>query len=341
MTLSEAAPDVSADGCQDTGRLTAFLGASPQVTELLRQAQAAARGGSHPIVISGPMGAGKTHLARFIHQQSPRAQRHLEIIDCGALPELENSLFGHRRGAFTHAERDLGGRLQRAGGGTAVLDDFERLSLRQQDQLHRVVEDGTFYPLGAERPVRIDTRFIATTNKAVVEEVEHGRLKPDFVSRLSYFELRVVPLAERLADIPQLCRHLLQRNLLKLRLAGHRGDDELAFDEDCWPAIQARRFDDNVRGLEKLVVRLISQVGMRTLITPADIEAVHPGLPRERVPWFEQPQTLRTVREAAERDYILAVCRHADFHIQRVARVLDVTPKCVYAKLKQYGIARP
>lgn len=317
-----------------------FVGQSSVIRQLLEDATVAATSGDYPILISGPMGAGKSHLARFIHHNSPRRSRPAEVIDCGALPELDNVLFGHRKGVFTGAEQDLGGRLRNADGGTVVLDDFERLSLQQQDQLHRVVEDGVFFPLGSDRALRIDSRFIATTNKPIPDEIEAGRLKEDFVSRLSYFELRVPPLSERLEDIPALAMRLLHRHNQKLVTKGYRPAGEVELDDDCWAAIQRLPLGDNVRGLEKIIVRLLARLGPRSRIRLEDIQAITPRR-ADAKHWLDQPTSLRRVREAAERQHILTVCRHCDFNIREAARVLDVSPKCVYEKLKQYGIDRP
>ena len=197
-----------------------FVGRSKAIESLLRQAEVAATGADSPILIVGPVGAGKSHLARYIHRTSARSDRPLTFVDCGALPAIENALFGHRRGAFTGAEARFGGLLGGADGGMVVLDDIERLDHHRQDLLHRVVVDGVFRPLGAERARRVDVRFIATTNVDLSTEVEKGRLKRDFVSRLSYFELAVPPLADRGEDIPDLCRSLLRRN--HRRLVGKR-----------------------------------------------------------------------------------------------------------------------
>lgn len=317
-----------------------FKGESKATQRLLKQALIAARGGDSPILITGSVGAGKSHLARYIHGKSARALGPLIFFDCGAASDLENVLFGHRKGTFTDATSDLGGRLKQAHGGVLVLDDFERLNERQQDQLHRFVVDGIYYPLGADREARADVRVIATTNKDVRTEVEAGRLKRDFVSRLDYFELHVPSLHERPEDIPVLCKELLRRNLDDLVHKGIRADVDLQFDEDCWPALQARQFEDNVRGLDKLIVRLIAHAEDRALLTPSDIEAVSPSS-RSRGYWFDQPSALRTVRDAAERQYILDVCKHTGFNLRRTARILGISPKSLYAKLKQYGIARP
>lgn len=317
-----------------------FLGSSPVVQQLVEDAILAAREGDAPILITGPVGSGKSHLARFIHQNSKRSSGPLVFVDCGALPDLENVLFGHRQGAFTGAVAPLPGRLQQAHRGVLVLDDLERLEAHQQDMLHRVLVDGRFYAVGGESEQKVDIRFVATTNKKPLEEVAAGRIKADFLSRLDYFLLEVPPLKNRIEDIPDLCRALLERRVGELVDKGIRTDGNLEFDEDCWPLIKARSFDDNVRGLDKLVVRLISRVRQRQVIEPSDIENAYPVLRSSRQPWYEQPQTLRMVREAAERDYILQVCRHAKNNLRQVARILGVSPKALYSRLRQYGITR-
>jgi transcriptional regulator of aromatic amino acid metabolism len=116
---------------------------------------------------------------------------------------------------------------------------------------------------------------------------------------------------------------------------------EIVFAEECWPGLMARRFPDNVRGLDKLIVRLLAYLEDREVIRPRDIDAVAPVVKAAGGPWFDQPKPLRLVREAAERDYIIQVCRHTRFNLRAAARALDISPKCLYAKLKQYGITRP
>jgi DNA-binding NtrC family response regulator len=318
-----------------------FLGQSEAVKNLLRAAHNAAIGSDRPVLITGPVGSGKSLLARHVHTLSSRRRGPLEFVDCGALSDLENELFGHRQGSFTGAVRTLRGRLGAAHGGCLVLDDFERLNHHQQDLLHRVLVDGSYHPLGSERSERVDVRFIATTNKDVRSEVLNGRLKQDFVSRLDYFPLTVPSLAQRLDDLPLLAQELLRQNAEELVRKGLRTSARVDFDPDCWPALKARPFEDNVRGLDKLVVRLLAFVGDVPVIRPADIATVAPALPPVTERCFERPWPLRVVREAAERDYILEVCRHANHNYRQVARILDISPKSLYVRLRQYGIERP
>jgi len=335
VTMTKSYPRVSL-----SNRLE-FKGESPMIRHLLADAEIAATGGDRPILITGAIGAGKSHLARHIHCSSPRSAGPLVFVDCGALGELDNLLFGHRVGSFTGASRNLEGRLKQAERGVLVLDDFDRLSLQQQDQLHRVVVDGVYHPVGSDRPSRVDMRLIATTNKDLSREIDAGNLREDFVSRLNYFELRVPSLHEHPEDIASLCQELLRRNLEDLVRSGVRSKADLAFHADCWPVIQARRFEDNVRGLDKLIVRLIAHARERTTIRPSDIEAVLPSVRSVRKIWFDQPKPLRIVRDSAEREYIVEVCRHTGFNLRKAARILEISPKTLYSKLAQYGITRP
>lgn len=318
-----------------------FLGHSAAIQCLLRAARLAAAGSDRPVLITGPVGSGKSLLARQVHALSARRAGPLEFVDCGALSDLENELFGHRQGSFTGAVRELRGRLGAAHGGCLVLDDFERLNHHQQDLLHRVLVDGSYHPLGSERSERVDVRFIATTNKDVRAEVVSGHLKRDFVSRLEYFPLQVPSLAQRLDDLPLIAGELLRRNADELARKGLRASADVRFDADCWPALKARHFEDNVRGLDKLVVRVLAFVGEAAVIRPSDLDAVAPVLAPVTERCFERPWPLRVVREAAERDYILEVCRHANHNYRQVARILDISPKSLYVRLRQYGIERP
>lgn len=318
-----------------------YVAESSAMQALLSEALMTARGSDHPILISGPIGSGKTHLARFIHGNSPRSAAPLEVIDCGALPELDNQLFGHEPGAFTGAERKLSGRLKAAHGGIVILDDFERLSLNQQDMLHRVVVDGSIVPIGANRTARVNLRFIAVTNKNVYKEVDAGRLRRDFVSRLDYLPLRVPPLSERAEDIPPLARELLRRNLEDLAAKGIRNSESLEFHEDCWPALKARTFEDNVRGLDKLIVRLVARVRDRRQIRPADIDAAAPHARSRQKDHLTPNRTLREVLAVEEREYIVKVLHHTGFNVLQAARVLGHSRKFVYDKMKLYEIGRP
>lgn len=321
-----------------------FAGTSPALQQAMHSARLAANGSRHPVLITGPIGAGKSLLARYVHAHSARAGGPLEIVDCGAVPELDSELFGHRQGSFTGAMRDAKGRLAAADGGVIVLDDVERLSHHHQNQLHRVLVDGVYYPVGSGgSQVRVNVRFIATTNKDPDELAKLGVLKRDFLSRLDYFRLHMPGLEERREDIPALCNALLQRKLREELADGGHCPTDLHFDPECWPTIQNLRFEDHVRGLEKLVVRLIAHVthvAKCAAIVGADISAVWPG-PDAVTTAAGGARTLKAVRDDAEQRYIAEVWRTEGFNVAHTARRLGVTPHCLYAKLKRYHLTRP
>ena len=304
---------------------------------LYSQVRVAATNSDHPILITGEVGVGKSHLARFIHSISPRADHPLVFIDCGSFGDLDNVLYEHCAGAFTGATWSNAGRLRAAHGGTMVLDDVDRLSLHQQDQLHRVLVDGTYHVMGDSRASQVDIRFLATTNKDPEAEVEAGRIKMDFLSRLDYFRFRVPPLRERPEDVPLLLGDLIERHRRKqLDALG-----PVEFHHDCWVLLKALDFSDNIRGLDKLAVRLLANLGERGLVTPVDIEAVL----QERLPSSSRSSpvgaTLSAVVESAEREHILRICHQTNFNLRQTARILGITPKTLYAKLRNFGIVRP
>lgn len=320
--------------------LPSFVGGSQRIRSLLDEAEVAAHGGNRPVLIRGPIGAGKTLLARHVHSISDRANQPIVVLDCGG-PSLENALVGHRRGSFTGADRDFAGRLRQADGGVLVLDDFDRLSPSVQDQLHHFIVDGVFQPLGADTEEEVDVRIFATTNKDVDQLVAHGELKADFVSRLDYFVISVPALDEHTEDIPVIAQSLLEQNLASQNRASE-SDRHLQFAPECAPLLRRLRFPDNARGLDKLIVRLIATTRGREVILPRDLEAAKKPsrLPPAR-PWFDQPRSLRKAREAEERRHILAICQETGFNLSEAARILEISRKSLYAKLKQYGIARP
>ncbi len=207
------------------------------------------------VLIEGPTGAGKEGLARFIHARSARAAGPLVAINCAALPEamLEAILFGHERGAFTGAAGESLGLFRAAQGGTLLLDEVGELPLALQAKLLRALEEREVLPLGAIRPVPVDARVLAATNRDLAGEVAAGRLREDLYWRLAVFPLRLLPLAERPTDIAAIAAALL------LRLG--------APDGRWWPepaavaALEAAAWPGNVRQLHNVLQRALVLAG--------------------------------------------------------------------------------
>lgn len=183
---------------------------SPLMRDLLERARMVAVADA-PVLILGETGVGKEVLARSIHRWSDRADGPFVSLNCGAVPAelIESELFGHVRGAFTGADRARRGRFAVADGGTLLLDEIGEMSPRLQVKLLRVLQEGTFEPVGSDRTVRVNVRVLAATHVDPTEAVESGRFREDLYYRLAVFPLRVPPLRERLEDLPLLVRDLL------------------------------------------------------------------------------------------------------------------------------------
>jgi two-component system response regulator FlrC len=228
--------------------------ADPASLELLSLAERVAAG-DIAVLIEGPTGAGKEGLARFIHARSSRAAGALVAVNCAALPEamLEAILFGHERGAFTGAAGESLGLFRAAQGGTLLLDEVGELSPSLQAKLLRALQEREVLPLGATRPVPVDARVLAATNRDLAGEVAAGRLREDLYWRLAVFPLRVAPLSQRPADIPVIAAALLLRHG--------------ASDGRWWPtaaaveAITRAPWPGNVRQLENVLLRALLLAG--------------------------------------------------------------------------------
>nr|WP_314584574.1 sigma-54 dependent transcriptional regulator [uncultured Pseudomonas sp.] len=244
------------------GRLGAADGEGPIAVEpasvqLLSLASRVAKSDS-TVLISGESGTGKEVLARFIHQQSPRATKPFIAINCAAIPDnmLEATLFGHEKGSFTGAIAAQPGKFEQADGGTILLDEISEMPMGLQAKLLRVLQEREVERVGARKPIELDIRVLATTNRDLAGEVAAGRFREDLFYRLSVFPLAWQSLRQRPADILPLAERLLAKHVNKMKHAPVRLSAEA---QKClvgysWPG--------NVRELDNAVQRaLILQQG--------------------------------------------------------------------------------
>ncbi|GLZ85920.1 sigma-54-dependent Fis family transcriptional regulator [Metapseudomonas resinovorans] len=229
----------------------------PASRQLLELAARVARSDS-TVLISGESGTGKEVLAQYIHQQSTRATGPFIAINCAAIPDnmLEATLFGHEKGAFTGAIASAPGKFEMADGGTILLDEISEMPLGLQAKLLRVLQEREVERVGARRPISLDIRVLATTNRDLAGEVAAGRFREDLYYRLSVFPLAWRPLRERPADILPLAERLLAKHVKKMNHAAVR------FSAEAHGALLAHGWPGNVRELDNAVQRaLILQQG--------------------------------------------------------------------------------
>lgn len=229
----------------------------PASAQLLELAARVARSDS-TVLISGESGTGKEVLARYIHQQSLRAEQPFVAINCAAIPDnmLEATLFGHEKGSFTGAIAAQAGKFEQADGGTLLLDEISEMPLGLQAKLLRVLQEREVERVGGRKPIALDIRVVATTNRDLAGEVAAGRFREDLFYRLSVFPLAWAPLRERSADILPLAERLLARHVNKMKHAPVRLSPEA---QAC---LQGYAWPGNVRELDNAIQRaLILQQG--------------------------------------------------------------------------------
>jgi hydrogenase-4 transcriptional activator len=223
---------------------------SPQMEQVLALSRRVAPTDA-TVLITGESGTGKELLARTLHELSSRRKGPRVVVDCAAIPDtlVESELFGHEKGAFTGADRSKRGRLLEADHGTVLLDEISELPLPVQGRLLRFVQERQFTPVGSERPVAVDVRIVAATNRDLAAEVLAGRFREDLFHRLNVFRLEVPPLRERPGDILFLARHFLDRYAIAYgkSIGAISPSAEQALLDYGWPG--------NVRELQNCIMR--------------------------------------------------------------------------------------
>jgi two-component system nitrogen regulation response regulator NtrX len=290
------------------------------------------------VLVTGENGTGKELVAQAIHANSPRAKGPFVEVNCAAIPSelIESELFGHMKGSFTGAVQDRAGKFEQADGGTLFLDEVGDMSLAAQAKVLRVLQDGVVTRIGGAKPIRVDVRVLAATNKNVESEIAAGRFREDLYYRLNVVPIHVPPLRERREDIPLLIGHFIGL------LSGPAGLAPRAMGDDAVARLQQLDWPGNVRELRNTIERLlILSSGPR--ITADDVDRLvgrradtsEGGLGSLLdVPTFED------FKHAAERAYLLAKLRAFDWNVSETARALDMPRSNLYKKIERYGLSR-
>jgi len=242
-----------------------MIGVSRALQEVFKRVGRVARSDA-PVLIAGESGTGKELVAKAIHEYSPRRQKEMITINCGAIPEnlLESELFGHEKGSFTGAIARRAGRFEQADGGTLFLDEIGDMPLTIQVKLLRVLQDGSFSRVGANETLTTDVRIIAATHRNLTDEVAAGRFREDLYYRLNVVEIRIPPLRERLEDIPLLAEFFLQR------ITKQNGMARIRLTVEAINALQTHSWPGNVRELENTIARACA-LSSSNILLAADI----------------------------------------------------------------------
>ncbi|HEU4722418.1 MAG TPA: sigma-54 dependent transcriptional regulator [Gemmatimonadaceae bacterium] len=290
------------------------------------------------VLITGENGTGKELVARAIHGQSTRAQAPFVEVNCAAIPSelIESELFGHMKGSFTGAVSDRAGKFEQAHGGTLFLDEIGDMSLAAQAKVLRVLQDGVVTRIGGSKPIQVDVRVLAATNKDVEAEIAAGRFREDLFYRLNVVPIHVPPLRERREDIPLLVGHFVAQ------LTGPGGLAPRVMTDEAVTRLSQLEWPGNVRELRNTIERLlILSSGPRITVDDVDrlvgrrADTSEAGLGSLLdVPTFEE------FKHAAERAYLVAKLRAFDWNVSETARALDMPRSNLYKKIERYALSR-
>jgi transcriptional regulator with PAS, ATPase and Fis domain len=281
------------------------------------------------VLITGESGTGKEIVARAIHAASSRYTQAFVPINCGAIPEalLESQLFGHVRGAFTTAVQASPGLFAAADGGTIYLDEVGDLPLHMQVKLLRAIEEKNVWALGSTKPVQIDARIIASTNRDLVKEVEAARFREDLFYRLNVVHIALPPLRERREDIALLVEHFVHALNLKL------STKFLGVDQEALNVLMNHPWKGNVRELEH-VLESAMILGEGDIISLPDL----PDYLVTAIGELAASAALRDVTRRFERQHILAVLTQTHFDKKEAARRLGISLAHLYRKIGEHAI---
>ena len=314
--------------------MTEIVTADRKMNEVMQLAKTVAQSKA-TVLIQGESGTGKELMASLVHENSNRASRPFVAINCAAIPEnlLESELFGYERGAFTGAVAAKAGKFEFANGGTLLLDEISEMDIRLQAKLLRVIQEGEVDRIGGRKPIPVDVRIIATTNRNLSDCVKEGTFRQDLYYRLNVVNLTVPPLRERLGDVRVLS------NFFMAIFAEKNGKTLGGFSEDAISLLESHVWPGNVRELENVIERSVITAN-GTFISGGEIhiqrsdmggeiaEAMAQKLERS----WEPGRTLDDI----ERNVILEALQYHSGNRTHTARALAISIRTLRNKLADY-----
>lgn len=305
-----------------------LIGSSPSFVDCLKMVGRVART-SLPVLITGESGTGKEVIARAIHERSKRSHNNLVTVNCGAIPTelIESELFGHAKGSFTGAARDRVGMWEEATGGTLFLDEITETNSLFQVKLLRALQEGEIRRVGSNRPIKVDVRVIAATNRDIEAEVKAGRFREDLMYRLNAVTIDLPPLRHRSVDVPLLAEHFVHQIVPP-------NETPPQFTKEAMAILQKYNWPGNIRELENAVLRSVTLCdgSIYPEHLPARIQLYCDQL--QRASGSEEPTTDSsrephqwTSLSELEQEYVHKVLAHTGGNKQLASRILNIDRK--------------
>ena len=313
-----------------------IVGKDKKITNLVQTLSCLAQTDTQ-ILIVGETGSGKDIFAHAIHNASYRHDKPFVKVNCAALPGnlIESELFGYKKGAFTDAKSDKPGRFQSAEGGTVLLDEIGDLPIELQAKLLQVLDEKMFYPLGSTRPVKVNARVIATTNKDLQQMIGDGLFREDLYYRLNAVEIKIPPLRNRILDIPLLVDYFLRQ------YSKTRGSNVLRVTPGAMKVLLDHHYPGNVRELQHIIEHAVA-ICDKDEITIDDL----PPTMRERKS-HRAKGNLKPVLNSSEHHFVcnekeklLEVLRSHGWNRGKTAQDLHIDRTTLWRKIRKYGLHR-